>query len=76
MNKNSKTLKIKEMSVKKPLNHNKSIKKFKKNSCGPMSKKKYTCYNDKSLSNLIFKLKPIIANIVSPAPILSKTFFA
>jgi len=52
MNKNNNTLKIKNKSGKNKSKNNKSIKNFKKNTCSPMSKKNYTCYNDKSLSNM------------------------
>jgi len=52
MNKNNNTLKIKNKSGKNKSKNNKPIKNFKKNTCSPMSKKNYTCYNDKSLSNM------------------------
>ena len=52
MNKNNRTLKIKNKSGKTKPKNNKSNKNYKKNSCSPMSKKNYTCYNDKSLSNM------------------------
>tara|TARA_B100000965_G_scaffold384925_1_gene385642 strand:+ start:34 stop:954 length:921 start_codon:yes stop_codon:yes gene_type:complete len=52
MNKNTRTLKIKDKSGKNKPTHHKSIKKFKKNTCSPLSNNKFTCYNDKSLSNM------------------------
>ena len=56
MNKNNRTLKIKNKSGKNKTKVHKSNKNYKKNTSSPMSKKNYTCYNDKSLSTIEKKI--------------------
>lgn len=52
MNTKNTTRKIKDKTIKKTPRQNKSIKKFKKRTCGPLTNNKFSCYDDKSLEKI------------------------
>jgi hypothetical protein len=52
MNTKNTTRKIKDKTIKKTPRQNKSIKKFKKRTCGPLTNNKFSCYDDKSLDKI------------------------